>query len=222
MKRGQANEISRRDAHTHPAERNNKKALHEGAPFAIQLFLQFPGSTHQCFPPDLVAKTEALQERRCLGILQRRIRCSGVGHGRYLSPCILLFLPDPHAMMSLGPDLCACILYGPNLSVFFHGPNPRRGILRHPHRSSLRRAGLCPCLFLCRPSLELLEQGFGEWLASLGLALTDLGLVLTALGCLTGGLGLALASAGSTAAAISLRAGASVVVAGASCVSAIV
>ena len=114
------------------------------------------------------------------GHFEGRIRrCRGVGHGRDLCLCILLFLPDPHAMMSLGPDLCACILHGPDVSVLFRGPNPRRGILRHPHRSSLRGRGLCPCFFLRRPSLELLEQGFSERLASLGLALTDLGLFLT-------------------------------------------
>ena len=137
----------------------------------MQLFLQFPGSRRQRFPLDLIAESEALQERRWLGILQRRILCPGVDYGRDLCPCILLFLPDPYAMISLRADLRACILHGPDLSVFFRGPDPRRGILRHPHRSSGRGRGLCPCFFLRRPSLELLEQGFIEWLADLGLAL---------------------------------------------------
>ena len=84
-------------------------------------------------------------------------------------------------MISLGPDLCACILHGPDLSVLFHGPDLRWGILHHLYRGSLHGLcglGLCPCLFLRRPSLELLEQGFSEWLADLGLALTDLGSAL--------------------------------------------
>ena len=84
-------------------------------------------------------------------------------------------------MMSLGPDLCACILHGPDLSVLFHGPDPRWGILHHLCRGGLHGLcglGLCSRLFLCRPSLELLEQFFSDWLAGLGLGLTDLGLTL--------------------------------------------
>ena len=84
-------------------------------------------------------------------------------------------------MISLGPDLCSCILHGPDPSVLFHGPDLRWGILHNLYRGSLHGLcgpGLCPCLFLGRPSLELLEQGFSEWLADLGLALTDLGLAL--------------------------------------------
>ena len=145
--------------------------------------MQFSGSPGQRFPLDLIAQTEALQERRCLGILHRRVLCSGVGYGRDLSPCILL-LPDPCSMISLGPDLCSCILHGPDPSVLFHGPDLRRGILHHPYGGSLHGLcgpGLCPCLFLRRPSLELLEQFFSEWLADLGLALTDLALTGLAL-----------------------------------------
>ena len=70
-------------------------------------------------------------------------------------------------MISLEPDLCACILHGPHTPLLFHGPDLCRGILHDLYRGSLH--GLCglslgPCLFLGRPSLELLEQGFSDWL----------------------------------------------------------
>jgi hypothetical protein len=121
----------------------------------------------------LIAQTEALQERRCLGILHRRILGSGVGYGRGLR---ILLLPDPCSLISLGPDLCSCIfiLHGPDPSLLFRGPDLRRGLLHRPYRSSLHGLcgpGLCPCLFLRRPSLELFEQGFIELLADLDLAL---------------------------------------------------
>jgi len=132
--------------------------------------LRFSGSSGQRFPPELIAQTEALQERRRLRILHRRVRCSGIGHGRDL--CILL-LPDPCPMISLGLDLCPCILHGPGSSVLFRGPN-LRCLLHHPYRSRLCGSGLCSCLFLGRPSLELLEQFFGEGLADLGLTRTGL------------------------------------------------
>ena len=138
--------------------------------------MQFSGSPGQRFPLDLIAQTEALQERWCLGILHRRVLCSGIGYGRDLSPCILL-LPDPYSMISLGSDLRSCILHGPDLSVLFHGPDPRWGILHHLYGGSLHGLcgpGLCPCLSRRRPCLELLEQFFSKWLADLGLALTGL------------------------------------------------
>ena len=148
--------------------------------------LQFSGSSGQCFPPELIAQTEALQERRRLRILHRRVRCSGIGQGRDLW---ILLLPDPCPMISLGLDLCPCILHGPGSSVLFHGPS-LRWLLRHPYGGSLRGlcgSGLCPCLFLGRPSLELLEKFFGEGLglADFGLTrsgLTRSGLALTDLG----------------------------------------
>lgn len=121
----------------------------------------------------LIAQTEALQERRCLGILHRRGLVSGVDHRRRdLPPCILL-LSGLRPMISLGSDLCSCILHGPDPSVLLHGPDRRRRILHHRYGGSLRslcRRGLCPCLFLGCPRLELLEQGLIDWLA-LGLAL---------------------------------------------------
>lgn len=142
-----------------------KQKAPERSAFAI---LDSPG---QRFPPDLIAQTEALQERRCLGILHRLVLCSGVGYGRHLR---ILLLPDPCSMISLGTDLCPCILHGPGPSVLFRGPDLRWGLLRHPCRSSLHGlCGLdpCPCLFRRRPSLELLEQGFSKRLTDLGLAL---------------------------------------------------
>ena len=89
-------------------------------------------------------------------------------------------------MISLGSDLCSCISHGLDPSVLFHGPDLRLGNLRHLYRGSLRGLcglGLCPCLFLGRPGLELLEQGFSDWLGFsewLGFSdeLADLGLAL--------------------------------------------
>ena len=130
--------------------------------------LQFSGSPGQRFPPDLIAQTEALQERGCLGILPRRVLCPGVGYGRSLR---ILLLPDPCALISLGPDLCPCILRRADPLVLFPGPDLCRGLLHRPYRRGLRGPGLCPCLFLRRPSLELLEQGFSDRLADPGLAL---------------------------------------------------
>jgi len=140
---------------------------------------------------DLIAETEALQERRRAILprrvqcsLPRRVQCSGVGYGRDLSPWILLLL-DPWAMMTLGPDLRARILNGPDPPLLFHRPDLRRSILRYPDGRSLHGlpgSGLCPRLFLRRPGLELLEQFFSDGLAVLGLALSNLDLSLTGLG----------------------------------------
>jgi hypothetical protein len=95
-------------------------------------------------------------------------------------------------MISLRPDLCACILHGPDLSVLFHGPNPRWSILHPGSLHGLCEPGLSPCLFLGRPRLELLEQGFGKWLSDLGLALADLSSALADLGLALTDLGPAL------------------------------
>ena len=132
----------------------------------------------------LIAQAEALQQRRCLGILHRRVPGSGVGYGRHLR---ILLLPDPCPMISLGLDLCSCIfiLHGLDPPLLFRGPDLGWGLLHRPDRSSLHGLcgpGLCPCPILRRPSLELLEQGFSEWLADLGLALTGLGSALADLG----------------------------------------
>ena len=88
-------------------------------------------------------------------------------------------------MISVGPDLCPRILYGPGPSVLFRGLDLGRGILHSLYRGSLYGPcglGLRPCIFLGRPGLELLEQFFSDGLADLGLALSGLGLALAGLG----------------------------------------
>jgi hypothetical protein len=113
--------------------------------------------------PGLIAQTQALQERRCLGILHRLVRCSGVLYGRHLHPCILL--PSNLCTgISLGPDLCPRILHGPDLSVFFQISDLWSGILQNlcwGILSGLYGPNLCPWILLGHPSLELLEQGIG-------------------------------------------------------------
>jgi hypothetical protein len=120
-----------------------------------------------------LAKAEALQEPGRLAVLHwLLLRCSGVRcrrdrHRR-------TFFPGPRSMMSRGPDLRSSILHGPDPSVLLRGPDLRWCILHHLYRSSLHglfELDLCPCFLFVRPSLELLEQGFSEWPADLGLAL---------------------------------------------------
>src|SRR6267142_580652 len=103
------------------------------------------------------------------------VLCSGVWYGRDLYLCILLrpdlcsgimLPPDLCSGISLGPDLCPRIVYRPDVSVLFHGPDLCSGILHGLHGPDL-----CLCIFLCRPSLELLEQGFRWWLPDFGLTL---------------------------------------------------
>src|SRR6267142_6511094 len=84
-----------------------------------------------------LTQTQALQERRCLGILHGLLLCSGVRYGRDLDPCILLF-PDPCSMISLGSDLCSRIVHGSGPSMFFRWLGPSWGILHNLHRGSLR------------------------------------------------------------------------------------
>jgi hypothetical protein len=113
--------------------------------------------------PGLIAQTQALQERRCRGILHGLVLCSGVLYGRDLRPCILL-PSNVCAGISLGPDLCPRILHGPDLSVLFQVPHLWSGILRNLCWSILRGTygpNLCPWILLGHPSLEFLEQGFG-------------------------------------------------------------
>ena len=96
-------------------------------------------------------------------------------------------------MISMGPDLCPRILYGPGPSVLFRGLDLGRGILHNLYRGrwlglyrgslhGLCGLGLRPCIFLGRPGLELLEQFFSDGPADLGLALSGLGLALAGLG----------------------------------------
>jgi len=109
----------------------------------------------------LIAQTEALQERRWLGILHRLVLCCGVLCGRDMYLCILL-PPDLCLWMSLGPDLCPRILHGRDVSVLFHGPDLWSGILHNLCWRILSRPyDLCPWILLRRPSLVLLVQGIG-------------------------------------------------------------
>src|SRR6266480_5202891 len=116
----------------------------------------------------LFAQTQALQERRCLGILHGLVLCSCILYGRDLylygrdlHPCIWL-PPDPCSGMLLGPDLCPRILYGTDVLVLFHGPDLWSGILYNLYWGILKGLyDLCPCMFLGRPGLILLKQGFG-------------------------------------------------------------
>jgi len=78
----------------------------------------------------LIAQTEALQERRCLGILHGLVRCWCILCGPDLYPCILL-PPYLCSGVSLGPHLCSRILHAPDVSVFLHGPDLCRGILHN-------------------------------------------------------------------------------------------
>ena len=78
----------------------------------------------------LIAQTEALQERRCLGILHRLTLCSGVLYGRDLYSCILL-PPDLFSGILHRPDLCPRILHVTDLSVHLHGPDLSSGILHN-------------------------------------------------------------------------------------------
>jgi hypothetical protein len=86
--------------------------------------------------------------RRCRGAWQRK-RHFLLG---LMEPTIALHGPRCLGILH-GPVLCLGILLGPDLSVLLHGPDLR------------------PCIFLGRPSLVLLEQGFGWWLRIFGLTL---------------------------------------------------
>ena len=139
---------------------------------------RFIGERH--FLLGLIAPTEVLQERRCLGILPGRVLCSCILCGP--DRCILLS-PDLCAGMSLGSDLSPRILYGPEVSVLLYGLGSCRGILLHNLCGGiLHNVGLgilyglyghdqCPRIFVGRPSLELIQQGFGWWLTDFGLLL---------------------------------------------------
>jgi len=119
-------------------------------------------------------KTEALQERRGLGILRGPVWWSGICWGG----------PDLSASILIPPDLCSRILRAPDVSVLWHGRDLCRGIL---HGLLILRGrflgilnglyglcrrilylcrrilaglnGLCPRILLGRPSLELLQRG---------------------------------------------------------------
>ena len=69
----------------------------------------------------------------------------------------------------LGPHMCAGIFRGPDLRAGIYDLclvilDRGFGILYGLHGPDL-------CIFLCRPSLELVEHGFGWWLRIFGLPL---------------------------------------------------
>jgi hypothetical protein len=78
----------------------------------------------------LIAQTEALQERRCLGILHSLPLCSGVLYGRDIYSCILLS-PDLFSGILHRLDLCPRILPVTDVSVYLHGPDLSSGILHN-------------------------------------------------------------------------------------------
>src|ERR1700692_110668 len=103
--------------------------------------------------PMLIEPTELSLGPRCLDIL----------HGPVLCPRILLF-PDFCSGIFQRPDVYPCMMHAPDLcSDIMLGSHMLAGIFRG--------SDLCPCIFLGRPSLELLQQGFGWRLTDFGLAL---------------------------------------------------
>ena len=92
-----------------------------------------------------------------------RATMPGHFYGPVLCPRILLF-PDFCSGIFPRPDVYPCIMHAPDLcSDIMLGPHMFAGIF---HGSDL-----CPCIFLGRPSLKLLQQGFGWRLTDFGLAL---------------------------------------------------
>ena len=131
------------------------------------------GKVQRHFLLSLILQTEALQEPRWLGILHGLDLRLCILHGPGLCPCILL---APHLCSGIfqGPNLCSGIMLGPRMCAgIFHGPDLRSGIydLCLVILYGLHGPDLCMCIFVCRPSLELLEQGFGWWLRISGLTL---------------------------------------------------
>ena len=154
---GKGERISRRSRHRSRAGRPlsslNKTANRNGL---IRL-----GKRHVLL--GLIAQTEALQERRRLGVLHRLTLCSGVVFGRDLYSCILL-PPDLFSGILHRPDLCSRILHVTDLSVHWHGPDLSSGILHNLWCGILSRlhgSDLCPLILLCCPRLVLLEQVIG-------------------------------------------------------------
>src|SRR5258706_13881531 len=139
------------------------------------------GKVQRHFLLSLIHPTEALQEPRWLGILHGLDLCLCLLYGPDRYPCILL-APRLCSGILDGPDFCPRIVCRLDVSVLLHGPDLCSGIL---HDLCLVLdlgilSGLYGlfvlfgpdlCIFLCRPSLELLQQGFRWWLTDFGLAL---------------------------------------------------
>jgi hypothetical protein len=87
----------------------------------------------------------------CLRILLLPDRCSGIFRGPDVHPSIVL-APQLRSGISRRPDSCPDMMFG---SYIFSG------IVHGPH--------LCGCVFLRRPGLKQLQQGFGWRLMDFGL-----------------------------------------------------
>lgn len=133
-------------------QRDAKVQTHYTAAFAILI-----GSTlgRAC-----CKRVQALQERRCLGIL----------HGLGLRSCIL-YGPGLYPFILL-PDICSAFPHTPDdlcCPRMMHGPGPSL-LLRRSHRcwgifhdrcwGILYGLGQCPRILLGGPGLELPKQGF--------------------------------------------------------------
>ena len=108
----------------------------------------------------LIAPTEVLQERRCLGILHSLVLCSGILCGRDPYPSILL-PPNFFGGILHGSYLRPRIMDGPDVSVPLHGPERCSGIFRDLCRgilNGLYGPGLCLRIFLRRPSWQFPKQ----------------------------------------------------------------
>jgi len=117
----------------------------------------------------LILQTETLQEPRWLSILHGLDLCLCILLPPHSCPCIFQ-VSDLRSGIMLGPHTCAGIFYGPDLRTGIYDPClvildlGLLGILYGLHGPDL-------CIFLCRPSLELLEHGFRWWLRIFGLTL---------------------------------------------------
>jgi hypothetical protein len=116
----------------------------------------------------LILQTETLQEPRWLSILHGLDLCLCILLPPHSCPCIFQ-VSDLRSGIMLGPHMCAGIFYGPDLRTGIYDPclvilDLGLGILYRLHGPDL-----CLCIFLRRPSLELLEHGLGWWLRIFGL-----------------------------------------------------
>jgi len=103
------------------------------------------GKIQRYFLLGLIEPTGALHEPRlrCLGILHGPILCLGI-----LLGCSCIF----HNL---------CSLHGPDLSLLLHRPDLFWGSLHDLCLYGLYGSDLCPCILLGRPSMELIQRGFG-------------------------------------------------------------
>jgi hypothetical protein len=95
-----------------------------------------------------------------LGILHGPNLCLGI----LLGPDLCSISRPLQLCSGIFHDLCSGILHGPDLSLLLHGPDLFWGSLRDLCLGILHGLygpDLCLCIFLGRPSLELIQQGFG-------------------------------------------------------------